>query len=73
MRNKKLPPMSAKNNLTLEKQDEDLKLTELDGALIAKNIIFQKIHQLPKSRWTVLTDRIIKVQLQEKLDLLEYH
>ena len=43
MRNKKLPPMSAKNNLTLEKQDEDLKLIELEGALIAKNPPTSKI------------------------------
>ena len=43
MKAKKLPPMSVKNNLRLEEQDENLKLTELEGALIAKNLIFQKI------------------------------
>ena len=55
--------MSVKNNLTLVGQDESLKLTELEGSLIAKNLIFQKIYQLPKSRWTALTDRIINVPI----------
>ena len=66
MKHKKLPPLSSKNKLALEKQDENLTLTELEGALIAKNIIFQKIRQLPKSRWTVLTDRIINVPIENK-------
>ena len=58
--------MSAKSSLTLQRQDETLKLTELEGALIAKNIIFQKIHQLPKSRWTALTDKIINVPVNDE-------
>ena len=45
---KRIPPMSATNNLILDPQDEDSKLTELEGALISKNLIFQKIYQLPK-------------------------
>jgi hypothetical protein len=58
MKKQKMPPMSIKNGLQLsetykEIKDQNLQLTELDGALIAKNIIFQKIYQLPKSRWTV--------------------
>ena len=57
MRKKKLPPMSAMNGLQLKETDEIIKkeglaLTELEGALIAKSIIFQKVYQLPKSRWT---------------------
>ena len=57
--------MSVKNNLRLEAQDDTLQLTELEGALIAKNLIFQKIYQLPKSRWTALTDRIINVPIND--------
>ena len=46
MKKRKLPPMSAMNNLQLHETDEmmekeRLKLTELEGALIAKTIIFQ--------------------------------
>ena len=43
-----------------------MKLTELEGSLIAKNLIFQKIYQLPKSRWTALTDRIINVPVNNE-------
>ena len=63
MKKQKIPPMSVANNLKLAKQDESLNLTELEGSLIAKNLIFQKIYQLPKSRWTALTDRIINVPI----------
>jgi hypothetical protein len=66
MKNQKMPPMSAKNNLKLSKQDASLQLTELEGSLIAKNLIFQKIYQLPKSRWTALTDRIINVPINNE-------
>ena len=46
--------------------DQELNLTELEGALIAKNIIFQKIYQLPKSRWTALKDRVINVPIEDE-------
>ena len=66
MRKQKIPPMSAMNGLQLHETDkmmeeEGLKLTELEGALIAKTIIFQKIYQLPKSRWTALKDWLINI------------
>ena len=62
--------MSSLNGLTLTETDGDirnqlLELTELEGALISKNIIFQKIYQLPKSRWTALKDRVINVPINE--------
>ena len=66
MQNRKLPPISIKNNLRLEDQQECLKLTELEGSLISRNIIFQKIHQLSKSRWSALTDKIINVPINEE-------
>jgi hypothetical protein len=70
MRKKNLPPMSAMNGLQLAETDEmikkeGLKLTELEGALIAKSIIFQKIYQLPKSRWTALKDRLINLTIND--------
>ena len=70
MKNKKIPPMSAMNGLQLQETDEminqqGLKLTELEGALIAKTIIFQKIYQLPKSRWTALKDRLINIPIND--------
>ena len=62
--------MSAMNNLWLTDTDkkiekEGLKLTELEGALIAKRIIFQKIYQLPKSGWTALKDRLINIPIND--------
>ena len=63
--------MSARNRLQLYDSDatikaEGLELTELEGALIAKTIIFQKIYQLPKSRWTALKDRLINVPINDE-------
>ena len=71
MKNKKVPPMSAMNGLKLHEtdqsiKDEGLNLAELEGALIAKTIIFQKIYQLPKSRWTALKDRLINVPVNDE-------
>ena len=43
MKHKKLPPLSSKNKLALEKQDENLKLTELEGAVIANNSPTSKV------------------------------
>jgi hypothetical protein len=62
--------MSAMNGLQLHDADdmiarEGLKLTELEGALIAKSIIFQKTYQLPKSRWTALKDRLINIPIND--------
>ena len=70
MRSQKIPPMSAMNGLQLNETDEmieeeGLNLTELEGALIAKTIIFQKIYQLPKSRWTALKDRLINIPIND--------
>ena len=62
----KIPPMAVKNDLKLYPQDPDTQLTELEGALISKNLIFQKIYQLPKSRWTALKDRIINVPINDE-------
>ena len=57
--------MAAKNGLKLYSHDPELELTELEANLIAKRIVFMKIFQLPKSRWTALKDKIINVPVQE--------
>ena len=61
----KLPPMSAKNGLKMHPQNPELELTELEGSLISRSIVFMKIFQLPKSRWTALRDKIINVPINE--------
>ena len=67
----KLPSKSVMNNLQLHDTDEKLRLndlimTELEGSLIAKNLIFQKIFLLPRSRWTALKDRVINVPITDE-------
>ena len=57
--------MSAMNGLKIHNHDPDLELSELEGNLIAKNIVFMKIFQLPKSRWTALKDKIINVPVTD--------
>ena len=67
----KIPPSSVKNSLELKDTDKDIKdqgldLTELEGALIAKTIVFLKIFLLAKSRWTGLRDKIINVPISDQ-------
>ena len=70
LRKNRMPPFCAANHLELHESEsmlksQDLMLTELEGALIARSIIFMKIFLLPKSRWTALKDRAINVPIPE--------
>ena len=40
-------------------------LTDLEGALIARSILFMKIFQLPTSRWTGIIDKAVNVPIPE--------
>ena len=68
----KIPKMSAQNSLQLFDLSgyEELKLTELENCLIALNIIFQKVFQLPKSRWPAMKDKTVNIPVFEA-DVLE--
>ena len=62
--------MRVLNNLQLHYTDEQLrelglKLTELEAVLVAPNILFQKIYELPKSRWTSLDGRVVNVPISK--------
>ena len=57
--------MSAKNGLKIHELDSELDLTELEGSLISRSIVFMKIFQLPKSRWTALKDKVVNVPINE--------
>ena len=63
----RLPKMSNQNNLQLFDLSgyEELKLSELENCLIALNIIFQKVFQLPKSRWPAMKDRTVNIPIFE--------
>ena len=59
--------MSNQNNLKLIDLSayEELKVTELENAMIALNIIFQKVVKLPKSRWPGMKDKTINIPVFE--------
>jgi hypothetical protein len=63
-----MPACSHKNNLHLFATEtmEELCLTELENCLIARNILFQKFVQLPKSRWTATKDHIVNIPIFDK-------
>ena len=60
--------MSHKNCLDLVDLEPhpELKLTPLENSLIAKNLIFQKLVQLPKSRWSATKDKIVNVPIFDR-------
>ena len=60
--------MSVLNKLQLhhtvhELKDLGLHLTELEAVLISPNILFQKLYELPKSRWSCLDGRVVNVPI----------
>ena len=60
---KKLPPLAAKNGLSIEPMPEDLKLSELEAVLCSKNIIFAKIHSLPRNWCLGSKSKIVNVPI----------
>ena len=61
----KLPSMAVKNGLYLSKIKEGCELTEMENNLIAKNLNFQYIYCLPKSRWSATKNQMISVPIRE--------
>ena len=56
------------NNLQMHHTSQQLKdlglqLTELEAVLISPNILFQKLYELPKSRWSSLDGRVVNVPI----------
>ena len=63
----KMPKMCANNGLMVDiLPDQNLELSELENNLIALNIVFQKIHLKPKSRWSGTHDRLVNVPIGEQ-------
>ena len=62
-----MPPMSNQNSLQLMDLTsyEELHLTELENSMIALNIIFQKVFNLPKSRWPGMKDKTVNIPIFE--------
>ena len=66
-----MPPQSVMNGLKLNQTDKELEeqglsMEELEAALIARNIVFEKVFVHHTSGWTKLKDKIINVPVSEK-------
>ena len=59
----KLPPLAAKNGLSVESMPENLSLSELEAVLCSRNIIFAKIHRLPKILWPGFKETVVNVPI----------
>ena len=62
----KLPGNSVMNGLKIDMADKERKergldLTEFEGSLVARQLMFQKIFLMPKSRWAGLKDKQILI------------
>ena len=63
----KMPKMCSNNGLKVDVLPKpDLRLSELENNLIALNIVFQKLHFLPKSRWSGTHDRLVNIPIGEQ-------
>ena len=63
----KMPPMCHSNNLENYNFDQTpwMKLSELENSLIAKDLLFMKIVQLPKSRMSALKGQEVNIPLTD--------
>ena len=62
----KMPKLNKNNGLKVYDIPEHIpQLTELESNLIANNLIFQKHHTLPKSRWNATHDRLVNVPVHD--------
>ena len=66
LRGRRMPKLCTQNGLKVDSVPEEIKLTELEANLIAKNIIFQKLHKKPKSRMAGCHDRLINVPINKE-------
>ena len=67
MQRGKMPKMCSNNGLTVDILPEPrLRLSELENNIIALNIVFQKFHLKPKSRWSGTHDRLVNVPIGEQ-------
>ena len=63
LREGELPGLSAMNNLMIEPIPDQLKLSDFEMQLIAKDLLFMKVFSLPKSRMPAIRDKVINVPL----------
>ena len=65
-----MPPSCVNNRLEITETEKKLKskdllLTDLEGSLIAKTLLFMKIFLLPVTRWTGMKDKAVNVPIPD--------
>jgi hypothetical protein len=75
IRQKKMPSNNVSNGLALDPIPPELEVLSIEEATIARNLIFEKLVRLPKTRMSGLIDRVINVPLtiddvQQTVDML---
>ena len=60
-----MPKVSVKNGLDVDKIPPELQLSELESQCIARNIIFMKMKELPKTRMKSMIDRCVLVPIED--------
>ena len=63
-KDKEMPALSVKNDLYVEDIPPELQLTPLDNQCIARNVLFMKIKELPKTRMKGMVDRTVLVPIE---------
>ena len=66
MKREKMPKVCANNGLTVDILPKDLKLTDLENNLLAKNILYQKVHKKPKSRMAGTHDKMVNIPIGDQ-------
>ena len=62
-----MPPMCHSNDLATYNYEKnpEMKLSELENSLIAKDLLFMKIVQLPRSRMAALRGQEVNIPLTD--------
>ena len=62
---KTIPALSVKNGLYVEEIPPELHLTPLENQCIARNVLFMKLKELPKTRMKGMIDRTVLVPIED--------
>ena len=63
---KSVPLINHSNGLELEEVPEELRVTDLEQQMFAKDLIFMKIRQMPRSGMKLIEAKVVNVPLHDK-------
>ena len=66
IRKKSVPLINHSNGLELEKVPEELRVTDLEQQMFAKDLIFMKIRQMPRSGMKLVEAKVVNVPLHDR-------